>query len=46
MFVQQAGNPCKIIREITDDDKPYYYKKRRFDDEVWQKINENVKRSK
>ena len=36
-----AGNPCKVIREITDEDKPYYFKDRKFDDEAWQKINEN-----
>lgn len=22
-----AGNPCKVIREITDEDKKYYFKK-------------------
>lgn len=26
-----AGNPCKLIREITDGDIPYYYKDRKFD---------------
>lgn len=26
-----AGNPCKIIREITDEDRKYYFKKRVFD---------------
>ena len=26
-----AGNPCRIIRAITDEDKKYYYKKREFD---------------
>lgn len=35
-----AGNPCKVIRKITDEDKPYYFKNRKFDDEVWKKINE------
>jgi len=25
-----AGNPCKVIREITDEDKLYYFKKRKF----------------
>lgn len=25
--VLAAGNPCKIIRQITDEDKDYYYKK-------------------
>ncbi len=33
-----AGNPCKIIRKITDDDKYYYFKKQRFDDEAMKKI--------
>ena len=26
-----AGNPCKIIREITEEDRDYYYKDRKFD---------------
>lgn len=26
-----AGNPCRIIREITEDDRKYYFKKREFD---------------
>jgi acetyltransferase-like isoleucine patch superfamily enzyme len=26
-----AGNPCKVIREITEDDRVYYYKKMRFE---------------
>ena len=26
-----AGNPCKIIREITEMDRDYYYKDRKFD---------------
>lgn len=34
-----AGNPCKVIRSITEEDKPYYFKDRKFDDEVWKKIN-------
>ena len=29
-----AGNPCRVIREITDEDKLYYFKKRKFDDEA------------
>ena len=28
--VVAAGNPCKVIREITEDDKHYYFRKRRF----------------
>ncbi len=26
-----AGNPCKVIRELTDEDKPYYFKKMRIE---------------
>ena len=26
-----AGNPCKIIREITEDDRKYYFKNLEFD---------------
>jgi acetyltransferase-like isoleucine patch superfamily enzyme len=26
-----AGNPCKIIREITEEDRKYYYKNNIFD---------------
>ena len=26
-----VGNPCRIVREITEDDRDYYYKDRKFD---------------
>lgn len=26
-----VGNPCRVIRKITDEDKKYYYKDREFD---------------
>ncbi|URZ01927.1 sugar O-acetyltransferase [Clostridium felsineum] len=26
-----VGNPCKVIREITEEDRKYYYKNREFD---------------
>lgn len=35
-----AGNPCKVIRNITEEDKIYYYKNRKFDPEAWQYILE------
>lgn len=35
-----VGNPCKIIREITDEDKKYYFQKRVFDEESWREIAE------
>lgn len=35
-----AGNPCRVIRGITDEDRQYYFKKRRFDEEAMKKVNE------
>ncbi len=29
-----AGNPCRVIRAITEEDKKYYFKKREIDEEV------------
>ena len=29
--VVAVGNPCRMLREITDDDREYYYKDRKFD---------------
>lgn len=33
-----AGNPCKVIRKITENDRKYYFKDRLFDDEAWEDI--------
>ena len=33
--VVAAGNPCRVIRKITEEDKKYYYKDREFDPESW-----------
>lgn len=33
-----AGNPCRVIRKITDADRKYYYKDREFDQEAWEDI--------
>lgn len=33
-----AGNPCRVIRKITEEDKKYYYKDRKFDEEAWEEI--------
>lgn len=35
-----AGNPCKVIRKITDADRKFYYKDREFDEEAWAHITE------
>ena len=29
--VVAAGVPCKVVREITEEDRPYYYGKELFD---------------
>lgn len=26
-----AGNPCRVVRSITEEDRAYYFKKRKFD---------------
>ncbi len=26
------GNPCRVVREITDEDRQYYYKDRKIED--------------
>ncbi len=33
-----AGNPCRVIRPITDEDRKYYFRGRVFDDEAWSAI--------
>ena len=35
-----AGNPCKVIRMITEEDKKYYFKDRKIDTEIYNKIFE------
>ena len=35
-----AGNPCKVIRKITEEDKQYYFRDRKFDDEAWEVIKD------
>ncbi len=37
-WVVAAGNPCKVIREITEQDFEYYYKDRKFDRESMEEI--------
>lgn len=33
-----VGNPCHVIRAITEEDREIYYKDRRFDEEAWADI--------
>ena len=37
--VVAAGNPCRVIKEITEADRKCYYKDRVFDEEAWANIN-------
>ena len=37
-MVIAAGNPCKVIRKITEDDRRTYFKKQIIDDEAWENI--------
>lgn len=39
-WVVAGGNPCKVIREITESDRKYYYRDREFDEEVWEQIKD------
>lgn len=39
-WVVAAGNPCRVIKSITEADKKYYYKDREFDEEAWTHIEE------
>ncbi|SOC06597.1 sugar O-acetyltransferase [Pseudobutyrivibrio ruminis] len=33
-----AGNPCRVIRKITEDDRNKYFAGREIDEEAWQEI--------
>lgn len=33
-----AGNPCKVIRKITEADRKLYFKNREFDEEAWEQV--------
>lgn len=37
-MVLAAGNPCRVIRRITEEDRRYLYKKEEIDDEAWEEI--------
>ena len=39
-WVVAAGNPCKVIRKITEEDREFYYKDREFDEESWKEIQQ------
>lgn len=35
-----AGNPCRVIRRITEEDRRFYFKDRAFDEEAWQRVKD------
>ena len=35
-----VGNPCRVVKKITEEDKQYYLKDRKFDDEAWEVIKD------
>ena len=37
-WVVAAGNPCRVVKQITEEDKNHYYKNRDFDAEAWEEI--------
>lgn len=37
-WVIAAGNPCKVIRKITEEDKKFYFRDKEFDEAAWQVI--------
>lgn len=41
-WVVAAGNPCRVIRGITDKDKRYYFRGREFDDEAWEDVQKRL----
>ena len=41
--VVAAGNPCRVLKEITEEDRKYYYKDLEFDPEAWNNIDKREK---
>lgn len=33
-----AGNPCRVIREITEKDRRFYFKDKKFDETAWEQV--------
>lgn len=37
-----AGNPCRVIRTITEADRKLYFKDREFDPEAWEEVQKKT----
>ena len=33
-----AGNPCRVIREITEKDRRFYFQDKEFDETAWEQV--------
>ncbi|MDE6621335.1 MAG: sugar O-acetyltransferase [Lachnospiraceae bacterium] len=38
-----AGNPCRVIRNITEEDQKYYFRDRVFDEEAWEDVQRRLR---
>lgn len=43
-WVIAAGNPCRVIRPVTEGDLRFYYKDREFDEEAWEYVQEYARK--
>lgn len=43
-WVIAAGNPCRVIREITEEDRRLYFRDKEFDEEAWQDVLDRKER--
>lgn len=43
-WVIAAGNPCRVIREITEEDRRLYFRDKEFDNEAWQDVMDRKER--
>lgn len=41
-WVIAAGNPCRVIRKITEEDRKFYFRDREFDGEAWEDVQRIV----
>lgn len=39
-----AGNPCRVIREITEADRKLYFRDREFDEEAWEDVQKRTQK--
>lgn len=45
-WVIAAGNPCRVIREITKADRKFYFRDREFDEAGWKHVQEILSKNK